>query len=514
MGPNIFISYRRVDSEGYAGRIYDRLQTCFGVNRVFMDITNISVGENFADAINQAIGSCGVVIVVIGPRWCSVLDEMGRKRLDDPNDFVRVEVQAALDRDVLIVPVLVKGVKMPKSLDLPIDLRDLSLYQAIELRHRHFDADFFDLVVMLEQHFGESARQDARGSIVGSSKRFRHWRLLIFAPLIVAIVFLGFWVVSRLAKTALSTTVSVESALETTSIPADNVFSVTVTNKLAAQAPTEIPFATATPFVINSPTLTLPPIPTPTTRDSLLQKEILDGFNIRMVFVPQGPFKMGSDGVETWDIISSPSRSVSLDMFYIDKYEVSNAQYATCVSAGVCKEPTIKRSRTRHSYYDNPQYTDYPVIYVSWHDAQMFCSWRGGRLPREAEWEKAARGTEEDNYPWGNGPVDCRHANYRPIEACEGDTAPVSHLNAGVSPYGAYNMSGNVYEWVDDWFQPYPGGDPKATKAFGATRRVIRGGAYFEGANRIKVTAREGMNPDDAVSFVGFRCVIDIKALP
>ena len=92
MGRNIFISYRRADSEGLAGRIYDRLVEHFGEDRVFLDVTNISVGEDFVDALGQAISSCEVVLVIIGPQWANITDEMGRKRLEDPHDFVRLEV--------------------------------------------------------------------------------------------------------------------------------------------------------------------------------------------------------------------------------------------------------------------------------------------------------------------------------------------------------------------------------------------------------------------------------------
>ena len=157
---NIFISYRRADSEGYAGRIYDRLQACFGLDRVYMDVTNIGVGENFVDAINQAIGSCRVVIVLIGPRWHMINDEMGRKRLDDPHDFVRAEVQAALDRDVLIIPVLVHGAKMPKPDELPHEMRSLVGYNPISIHHRRFDDGVRYLIAELERYLGDSVEYD------------------------------------------------------------------------------------------------------------------------------------------------------------------------------------------------------------------------------------------------------------------------------------------------------------------------------------------------------------------
>ncbi len=110
--------------------------------------------------------------------------------------------------------------------------------------------------------------------------------------------------------------------------------------------------------------------------------------------------------------------------------------------------------------------------------------------------------------------IDCQHANFWPVDACNGDTIPVDSLTAGASPYGILNMSGNVQEWVSDWFQAYPGGDPNATKEYGISHRVIRGGAYFDAPLNIRTTTREGLIPGSTLSYVGFRCVIDIEALP
>jgi formylglycine-generating enzyme required for sulfatase activity len=201
-------------------------------------------------------------------------------------------------------------------------------------------------------------------------------------------------------------------------------------------------------------------------------------------------------------------------MYYIDKFEVSNAQYSRCVLDGRCQKPLKNGSKTRSSYYDNAQHADYPVVYVSWQNAFDFCSWRGGRLPSEAEWEKAARSDKGFSYPWGFDLPDCQHANYWPMEACAGDTVPVIDLPQGRSPYGVLNLSGNVLEWVVDWFQSYPGGYLKASKVYGTTHRVVRGGAYFDGPNHIQATSRKGMIPDEQLSYVGFRCVVDIDALP
>ena len=161
-----------------------------------------------------------------------------------------------------------------------------------------------------------------------------------------------------------------------------------------------------------------------------------------MVTVPAGDFTMGSN-----DDDSKPAHQVYLNAFSIDKYEVTNAQYKQCVDAGKCSPPAKSESRTRNWYYGVPKYNNYPVIYVSWDDAKRYCAWAGKRLPTEAEWEKAARGTDGRIYPWGNS-FDARKLNSS--EGGKGDTTAVGSYPDGASPYGALDMAGNVSEWVAD----------------------------------------------------------------
>ncbi|HWZ73600.1 MAG TPA: TIR domain-containing protein [Casimicrobiaceae bacterium] len=146
----IFISYRRDDAPGYAGRLYDRLAAHFGADHVFMDVQGIEPGVDFVDAIERALGSCEILIVLIGKDWLAA-DNAGRRRLDDPNDFVRVETATALARGIRVVPVLVEGVEMPRGDSLPTELLPLVRRQAVELSHKQWDATSADLIRTLEK---------------------------------------------------------------------------------------------------------------------------------------------------------------------------------------------------------------------------------------------------------------------------------------------------------------------------------------------------------------------------
>jgi formylglycine-generating enzyme required for sulfatase activity len=246
--------------------------------------------------------------------------------------------------------------------------------------------------------------------------------------------------------------------------------------------------------------------------------EITDAKGARMVLIPAGEFTMGSRDAkaafaecqaldpscdQSWFEDELTPHSVTLDAFYMDVYEVTNGQYAACVDSGICQPPMDTISDSRSSYYGNPAFDDYPVIFVNWNMAKAYCEWREGRLPTEAEWEKAARGTDERTYPWGEA-IDDSDANYNNNI---GDTSRVGSY-ATKSPYGLYDMAGNVWEWVADYYSDTyysnsPSRNPPGPES--GTERVLRGGSWYDPAFLNRTTTRlKQVEPVD--NNYGFRC--------
>jgi formylglycine-generating enzyme required for sulfatase activity len=263
-----------------------------------------------------------------------------------------------------------------------------------------------------------------------------------------------------------------------------------------------IPTETAIPTTTATPAQTV----TPTVVSSGV--EMLDNRDVPVLLVPAGEFTMGS---EKGDANESPVHRVYVDAFYMDKYEVTNALYKVCVEAGGCTPPQNKSSYTRSQYYGNSEFDNYPVIYVDWNQSNAYCEWRGGSLPTEAQWEKAAHDADGNPYPWGTG-TDCNKANYWGNDVvCVGDTTSVGRYESGKDPYGIYDLAGNVWEWTADWyFETYYQESP-LTNPLGPDRgqyRVLRGGAWSEYGSTLRASIRYAAAPDVTNFNLGFRCVI------
>jgi formylglycine-generating enzyme required for sulfatase activity len=254
----------------------------------------------------------------------------------------------------------------------------------------------------------------------------------------------------------------------------------------------EIPSFTAEPsevVIAESPTAS------PTLA---LVNEIVDDFEVKMALVSAGEFMMGS---ELGDLDEQPVHIVELDAFYMDVYEVTNRSYLDCVSAGVCSPPGKQDNLLTY----NSALADYPVTMVDWDMAKTFCEWRGARLPTEAEWEKAARGTDERIYPWGDD-ISCDFANY---DGCQASLSPVGSYPRGVSPYGMYDMAGNVYEWVadhyyDEYYRISPLKNPLGPEFTDV--KSIRGGAIRFDTKILRSSMRFAYHPSDRQDYLGFRC--------
>lgn len=223
-----------------------------------------------------------------------------------------------------------------------------------------------------------------------------------------------------------------------------------------------------------------------------------------MVLVPAGEFTMGSN---EWWPKSQPEHKRVIDAFYMDKYEVTNKRYKKFVEA-------VKRTPPPHWVNSELQAerADHPVVFVSWYDANDFCQWEGKRLPTEPEWEKAARGTDKRAFPWGDK-FEAKRGNMPQLG--KNDTMPVGSFANGKSPYGAYDMAGNVWEWTSDWFKPYPGNN-HPDENYGEKYKVVRGGSWYDCTYyKCGISApaynRIFFNPITMNNNFGFRCARDAE---
>jgi formylglycine-generating enzyme required for sulfatase activity/tRNA A-37 threonylcarbamoyl transferase component Bud32 len=304
--------------------------------------------------------------------------------------------------------------------------------------------------------------------------------------------------------------------------------------------PTDTATPTSTPQPPTSmPTSTpQPPTPAPTPGLGATKTRSTDGMT--MVYVPAGTFQMGSDERDPNAADDEkPPHPVSVDAFWIDKYEVTNEQFARFVQAtgyrtdaekagtgwalseGVWKE--IAGAGWQHPSGPETSISDlmdHPVVQVSWNDAQAYCAWAGGRLPSEGEWEYAARGADSPIYPWGdtfdgqrtnfcgaNCTLDWKNENYN--DGYE-RTAPVGSFSGGASWVGALDMAGNVWEWVNDWYGNYPS-EPQVnpTGPSSGEFRVLRGGSWDSNEESVRAAARNSIQPDARLGPIGFRCVVE-----
>lgn len=264
----------------------------------------------------------------------------------------------------------------------------------------------------------------------------------------------------------------------------------------------------------------IPPTPTSTPG---VGSTIQGADGMILVYVPAGTFTMGNtsekafiecqkfftDCYQTWFEDEKPPHQVIMDGFWIDQTEVTNIMYAKCVQDNDCSVPSSSISATHDSYYSDPAYANYPVINVNWEQANDYCTWANRQLPTEAQWEYAAKGPIGSSYPWGNDKPSCELANYR---GCDRDTQMVGKLTSGKSWVGAYDLAGNVWEWVADWydegFYSISNNLMNPTGPSQTNVKVLRGGSWINYEFNIRSAQRARKNPADFDNLSGFRCLL------
>ncbi|MFN3680539.1 MAG: formylglycine-generating enzyme family protein [Nitrospira sp.] len=224
-----------------------------------------------------------------------------------------------------------------------------------------------------------------------------------------------------------------------------------------------------------------------------------------MVMIPAGPFIRGT---EEGGFDERPSQVIYLDEFFIDRYEVTNHQYQQFVVATGHRKPGLPARYVKGG--GKMKGPNQPVVYVSWEDADAYCRWKGRRLPTEAEWEKAMRGTDGRLWPWGNKEL-VNGANWARVYDGYEVSAPVGSFKMDQSPYGVMDGAGNVMEWVADWYQEEYYHDSPERNPMGpefGTYRVLRGGGYTTTGADVRITSRSKMMPDFRDETIGFRCAM------
>ncbi len=275
--------------------------------------------------------------------------------------------------------------------------------------------------------------------------------------------------------------------------------------------PTAIPTSTVEPVTATD---------TPTEAVTDQQFSSVDG--MPQMLIPEGVLHMGG-----YDVRRAPNEvpdhDVTIDAFWMDQLEVTNAMFHLCVEAGACPPPQSLKSQRRTSYFNDPEFNDYPVVYVTWGQARAYCQWAGRRLPTEAEWERAGRGDDFRTFPWGEDKANGTLVNFNMLV---GDTSRVGSYPAGASPFGVLDMAGNVAEWVNDFYgfnySLTTVLDPAGPETSATFNRVVRGGSLGDAEINIRVSKRSsvvGSNlnaiPGSSAYLgqfsprIGFRCAAD-----
>jgi formylglycine-generating enzyme required for sulfatase activity len=460
--PKLFISYRRNDSEDIAGRIYDRLVGHFGKDSIFFDVDTIPFGIDFRDFLKGEVQQCQVLIAIIGPDWLATQDGDGRRRIDNTADWVRIEIESALARNIPVIPLLVRKARLPRPDELPHSLQNLAYRNAATARagrdfHRDMDVLIRGIEILIEQFIEAESAPPQKP--VG-------------------------WAPPTTPPHPPPTNSSPPIALK----PTHPTFKFEVVTVNAQGQITE-----KTPKTAEYHTV-----------------DLGNGITLDLVKIPPGQFMMGSPDDEPGRLDSEgPQHQVLVPEFWMGKYPVTQAQYKAVTGQNPSRFAEDGANR--------------PVEQISWHKAVEFCekiaeqTGTAFRLPSEAEWEYACRAGTTTPFHFGET-ITSDLANYQESTTYRQETAglyrkettPVGSFGIA-NAFGLYDMHGNVWEWCQDvWHDNYsnaPTDGSAWSEGGNQERRVLRGGSWFNGPRYCRSAVRSYNTPANRDDDIGFRVV-------
>ncbi len=402
MASKVFISYRRDDSAGHAGRVHDRLEREFGRDLLFMDVDAIPLGADFVDVLTGEVAKCDVLLAILGPGWIDARDEAGGRRLDSEHDFVRIEIATALKRGIPVIPILLDGTRIPRADQLPADLQGLVRRNGLDVRHVSFHSDMDKLVRSL------------KGATVASPQS---------APVVLP----------QLPQF----------------VPAPPA----MPQPIAA-------FETELRGVSSDPELARK-VESGEVLGLIAVDVGMPGKTETKLFTPGGGktewFKDFDLGPEMVVVPGNPAFAIGRFALTFDEWDAAQAHPEWQGQSGIGP-----RKANDHGWGRGRQ----PVIDVSWQDAQAYCKWlskvtsKTYRLPSEAEWEYCCRAETTTEFWWGNE-VSTSQANYDGKYTFgtgkNGEyrkrTVPVDSFEA--NPWGLFQVHGNVWEWCVDTYKEW-----------------------------------------------------------
>ena len=514
----IFLSYRREDSAGVAGRIYDRLRVPFGPDSVFFDVDSVPFGVDFQEHIESVLSHCDVFLAVIGPDWAGQINT-GR-RIDDARDWVRIEVEAALKRGLPVIPVLIDHTRMPSEADLPPSLARLARRNALSVDqgrdfHVHVDRLIRGIELLSASDLVQGPKAKPQGADSSKSKAAPMPADVIAAEHVPRRVPAAprqqeptVWSLLRgalpkrrwfyLAALLLLALLGIILALK----PIGNREATSLQEPQPPQ-PKGVPIASTTTW--DGPKSFTPP----------RQRDLTNSIGMRLVRIEHGSFLMGSpDDYMGANNAEKPQHQVRITRpFFLGIHEVTQGQYQAVMG----ENPSLFKGSD-----------DLPVEQVSWLDAVLFCNklseqekktpfyringrevtiagGNGYRLPTEAEWEYACRAGSTTLYPFGDDMSKLGdHAWYESNSGLK--THPVGQKRPNA--WGLYDMLGNVWEWCQDWYEDgyyraSPPADPPGPSE--ASARVIRGGSWYYSAWYCRPAYRNRYVPEYRNYDLGFR---------